>query len=324
MNHPANIGFWRRHWKTALSLVFYVFVGIAVWRYALSLDWAALRAAELGGYWLIGGGMLALAVKLLYPLVWRAILGGMGVSGGALADLYRVYAASWIGRYTPGKAAMIGARALYAEHVGARRAQALISFVVEQAVQVGVGTGVGLLLIGLASRGAIADWIMIVLGLAVGGIAIGLAPPVLHRAIGVFYKVVRREPMEVFPSGPSVMRAATLHLLIQLGAAGYTLLIARSALPGGLFTVDFAMQLYAAFALALVGGMFAFFAPAGLGAREAIQLALLSPIISAEQAAILVVVHRAVELVTDLLFFALAQLFSYTRPGPTGASAPGP
>ncbi len=271
--------------------------------------------------------MLALAVKLLYPLVWRAILGGMGVSGGALADLYRVYAASWIGRYTPGKAAMIGARALYAEHVGARRAQALISFVVEQAVQVGIGAGVGLLLIAMANRGVIADWILVGLGLAVGAIAVGLAPPVLHRAIGVFYKVVRREPMEVFPSGPAIVRAALLHLLIQLGAATYTLLIARSVLPPGLFTASFAIQLYAAFALALVGGMFVVFAPAGLGAREAIQLALLAPILSAEQAALLVVLHRAVELITDLLFFALAQLFSYTRSGMAvtqKGSRPGP
>lgn len=289
--------------------LFYALLVYGLWHYLQALDPARLFAATIDPLWLIAAALLAVCAKLPYALVWRRLLIGMGVRIPNLAGLFRVYQISWLGRYTPGKAVMVGARLVYAERVGATRSQALISFLVEQILQLSVGTGMGLTLVVLADRFALPLWLSILLA---GAVVIGwliTSPPVLRRGLAFAFRLVGREALDVFPDQASITRAAALHGLIQLGFGAYTGLAAAS-----LFGVDFILQpamyahIWGAFALSVTIGMLAIFAPAGLGAREAIQLLLLQSVLEPEQAALFTVLHRAVELGTDLLLFAAIQL----------------
>lgn len=298
----------QRNWRRiTITAVFYAVIAIALTLYATSLDFRSFLAAEIAAPYLIAAAALATLVKTLYPLVWRTLLRGMNVPVEQSAELYRIYAASWLGRYTPGKAAMIGARALYAERLGARKSQALVSFAVEQAAQIGVGAAGGLLLISFAGVADLPDSILIGATCATFACLIGLTPPILHRLIDLAYRVFGRAPLDAFPSGSAVLRAVALHILIQAGFGAYTMLVAGGVLGAGELSPALLIYIWASFVLALVGGMFVVIAPAGLGAREAIQLALLAPALAPEQAALLVLAHRVIEFATDCAFFGLGQ-----------------
>lgn len=306
----------QRKWRRiAITALFYAIIAIAFAQYAARLNFRAFLAADLAWAGLLAGFALATAVKGLYPLVWRTLLRGMNVAVEQSAELYRIYAISWLGRYTPGKAAMIGARALYAERLGARKSQALVSFAVEQAAQVGVGAAGGLLLLSFSGVAHLPDWILAGAACATGICLLALAPPILHRLIGLAYRVFRRAPLDAFPSGAAVLRSVAWHVLIQAGFGAYTMLIAGGVLGAAAVSPALLIYIWASFTLALVGGMFVVIAPAGLGAREAIQLALLAPALAPEQAALLVLSHRMIEFATDGAFFALGQMLPmFVRP----------
>ena len=72
-------------------------------------------------------------------------------------------------------------------------------------------------------------------------------------------------------------------------------------------------QLWGTYMLSVSIGMLAIFAPAGLGAREAVQLVLLQAVLTPEQAGLLVVLHRLIEVATDCLLFGLAQVATRVR-----------
>lgn len=294
-----------RFWKYSIGGVFYALLAFGLWRYVGALDFAQLRSATVDPLWLGAAILTSLVVKSGYPLVWRCLLRGMGVTIPKGPRLFQVYLTSWLGRYTPGKAAMIGARLVYAERVGARKSQALVSFIVEQIVQISVGAGVGLALLVVAGRIPLPIWSAVLIVAGVIGGWIITSPPVLHRAIDVVFRALRREPLEVFPDQRSIRQAASLHVLIQIGFGVYTLFVA-AALSGHqpTWNLSFAAHLWGSFALAVIGGMLTVFAPAGLGAREALQLLLLQPVLTPESAALLILLHRIVEIGTDLLLFA--------------------
>lgn len=276
--------------------------------YAQEIDFARFFSAELNWLFLAAAAGLAVLVKCLYPLVWRTVLRGMNVPVDSTVELYRIYAASWLGRYTPGKAAMIGARALYAERLGARRSEALASFAVEQALQIGVGAAIGLALFSISGAVSLPDWMVQSALLAVVGCFIALSPPVLHRLLYWGWRLSGRAQPGAFPSGGAITRAGALHVAIQAGYGAYTIVIAAALTAGRTPDPATAAAIWGAFTLALVGGMFVVIAPAGLGAREAIQLLLLSPLLAPESLALLILSHRIVELVSDVAFFALGQL----------------
>ena len=60
--------------------------------------------------------------------------------------------------------------------------------------------------------------------------------------------------------------------------------------------------------LATAIGMLAIFAPAGIGVHEAVQFFLLSIIINAESALIVVILSRIIGLACDLIFWMSAKL----------------
>lgn len=65
--------------------------------------------------------------------------------------------------------------------------------------------------------------------------------------------------------------------------------------------------------LALFIGMLAVFAPAGVGVRDALLAAFLSPVVTAPVAAFAAIAFRALTIVVDLLFFVFIELVTVGR-----------
>jgi glycosyltransferase 2 family protein len=300
-------------WRWDLTSLLYASLLAALAYYVQQIDFARFFSSKIDWGLLAAAAALAAIVKCLYPLVWRIILRGMQVPVADTAELYRIYAASWLGRYTPGKAAMIGARALYAERLGARRSEALVSFAVEQALQIGVGAAIGLILLFISDMIALPDWMLQAALLVVAGCLIALSPPVLHRMLSWGWRLLGRAAPDAFPAGGAIVSAAGLQAVIQIGYGAYTTLAVLALVSDQ--TISFAMgaAIWGSFTLALVGGMFVVIAPAGLGAREVLQFALLSPVLPPESLALLILGHRIVELASDIAFFSCGQIAPAAR-----------
>jgi len=296
-------------WKSIVAILFYGALFVALYFYVQTMDLRALAQARFDWYWLVAAILLGTAVKLLYPQVWRVLLHGLGIDIPHSGGLYQVYAMSWIGRYTPGKAAMIGARVLYAEKVGATKSQAFTSFLVEQGLQISAGSGIGVLLLALARQAPLPDfvyWLMILIAAAV---PIVLKPEILQKLAEFAFRLIGREAPGAFPPTGPMLRAMGLQTVIQIGTGAYTVLVAWSLFGPDALGPAALLHAWGVFGISIVIGMLAVFAPAGLGAREAVQLAMLGAILPAEHAALFVVLHRATELASDALFFFIATYY---------------
>lgn len=320
-----------------IGLVFYTLLGWALWNYLTGVDWSRFRSAPLFFEWLIAAAIVTTIGKLPFALVWQRLLLGMGVRPD-LRELLRVYSLSWLGRYTPGKAVMVGARLLYARKLGASEAQAMISFMIEQILQLSVATGLAIGLIVWAGHNPLPNWLSALLLACVAAGWVATSPSVLRHLLRWGFALFRQLQLwmnalrnrsrsqaslanetndgqdsarlseNVFPHARSLREATLLHVLLQIAYGGYTMLIAAGVLGIDALEPTLLAHLWGTYMLSVCIGMLAIFAPAGLGAREAVQLVLLQTVLSPEQAGLLIVLHRLIEVATDCLLFGLVQI----------------
>ncbi len=231
-----------------VGLVFYALLGWALWNYLSSVDWSRFRSAPLYLEWLVAAAIFTTIGKAPFALVWQRLLLGMGVQPD-LRELLRAYSLSWVGRYTPGKAVMVGARLLYARQLGA-------SEVLEQVLQRSVATGLAIVLIVWAGHSPLPDWLA---ALLLACVAIGwsaTSPSVLSRLLQwglqrfirlrTWLRDLRerrgqsdaRPPAsvdaatgDVFPHRRSLREATLLHVALQIAYGGYTMRPVCSVAP---------------------------------------------------------------------------------------------
>ncbi len=290
--------------KNALAILFFAAVAYFLYRYIQNLRFDRLAEAELHWGYLALGLALGVGHKFLFPQVWKAILtGSMNARLTGWRPLYFVYAASWIGRYVPGKVAMVGARVLYAERVGVSRSQAAVSFLVEMGVQMLVwGTG-ALIFFALTGGGEILERELGIFAWAPLLFLVALYPPLLNFGLRLLFQLMRKEAVDVFIDFPTILSAASVHLTIFLLYGLYNYSLALAILPAD---VNISLlYVTAVFGGSLLVGMLVIFMPAGLGARESVQLALLGAIIDPAFALVIVVLHRVMDVGSDLIYFAV-------------------
>lgn len=291
-------------------------VAYYLYRYIEKLRFDRLAEAEFHIGYLALGFALGVGHKFLFPQVWKAILtGSMNAKLTGWRPLYFVYAASWIGRYVPGKVAMVGARVLYAERVGVSRSQAAVSFLVEMGVQMLVwGTG-ALIFFGLTGGGELLERELGLFAWAPLLFLAALYPPLLNFGLRLLFKLMRKEAVDVFIDYRTILSAASVHLTIFLLYGLYNYSLARAILP---VEVDVSLlYITAVFGGSLLVGMLMIFMPAGLGARESVQLVLLGAVIDPAFALVIVVLHRVVDVVSDLVYFAVCFVMGRGRPNQT-------
>lgn len=295
--------------RRAITIGFYGLVGALLVAYALNLDLGALASMRLGWHYLALALLVGLGQRLLIPAVWVLILRQLGVKVRRYAAFNFVYAKAWLGRYVPGKVAMVAARVYFADELGASRSVIAVSSLAEIGAQLLVSGAVGLL--GIASLAGsidtIAPYVPLTYALMVG-LALFLWPPIFNASMHLLFRLFRRSTADM----PRVTAGALAwavggFLVVSVATGGLAILLAASVDP---IAFDYPFFVWGAYSLASVLGMAFVFTPSGIGAREAIQLPLFALVLSPEAALAFVILSRLTELAMDGLFYGVSALWS--------------
>jgi hypothetical protein len=283
---------------------------------------------------LLLGSLLSLLAVCGFAVLWIRLLGRLSrqVESVDVSHLLRVYARSWLARYLPGKLWSLGARIVHTDvHVMPRMVVARgllyeLAAILSSAIVLGLGlwtwavigplVGVPVLLGGAAAVVVIMWRLDVVTRITVGLIQ-KLVPKQWTVASDVLREAAERPGLG---ARASVLFAGGYLLNNFLLALGFVL-IASSLAEVGWGDVSL---LAGAYSLAVVLGMVAFFAPAGLGVREGILVGFSASVLSAPVAATTVVLARIINVLADAVFVGLVEGGSLLRRRTTRGWRPRP
>lgn len=247
---------------------------------------------------------LAMAAAVCASLqVWRTQMAALG-SPLRLPDSARVFFVGQLGKYLPGSLWPVLAQMEMGRDlaVPARvSAAAFALFMLEYVL-----TGALVAALALPAAGLLPWWAAVA---ALPSLAL-LFPRQLGTLLDRLLRLVRRRPLPALPSRSAMLRAAGWMLLVWLLAGLHVWLLAAQ-LGLALGPVGSA----GLFAGAWVGGFLLLVAPAGVGAREAVIVAVLAPIAGAAPALALALVSRVLGTLADAAWAALS-LLARPRPAP--------
>ncbi len=289
-------------WRRVLRIAGVAYVLAVVWFLlrALQQDQDAARqaVAEIGVGGFVASFVFAAAGLLCTLGSWRQLLAGLG-SRLSWRDSASVFFVAQSGKYVPGSVWPYAAQVALSARYGVPSAQAVAvsgSFVL---VHAGTGALVGVGLLAIVGDGVASfAWFLLIVPLAI----VLLHPRVLGRLLGAWEKRRGLRPDQVSQPSWTGLLGGVAWLLGAWAAYGASLWFLVDPLatdaPIARMTGVFAMAWTAGFVFAAVT---VFFAPAGLGAREAVLAALLAPLLPAGAVALVVVASRLVHTGADLL-----------------------
>lgn len=279
-----------------------VAAGYVVW-ILLSNAHEFMRALRATSRWRLGLAFLAfMGSDSLSALQWIKLLEGLGSEVKGRSGLWRVSGQARLARYVPGKVARPLTLLVGAQRLGYPTRLVMVSIGYQAAFQVSASMAFGALLI-ILSYGApssihVALKLSLLIALVILGVVIG-APRALVR--------IFKEP----PPRLSMKTVATVIILQMcvnlVGSSGVAIL--TSAVSGlGSMAYVVGTDILSAVLGTLLG-----ITPAGIGVREGLLTALLSPVIGPASALSVAVLSRVLRTLSDLAFFGIAYVLD--RPG---------
>jgi hypothetical protein len=306
----------RRAWpvlKLVLILAVLASVGWQLARDARHLD---LHELALRPGWLAASGLLYLTGLGFSAWFWFHLLRTFGQRPAPLAAL-RAYYLGHLGKYLPGKAWALLMRGTVVRGPEVRLGVAILSAFYEVLTTMAAGALLAaVLFVWQPPEGTPLAWDPVLIGLLLLAlVGVPLLPGVFNRLVARL--AARFQTMESFRLPR--LRSPTLLLGLTMTACGWALLgvslwaLLQAILPTTeTLTLSVWGRCTAMVGLAYVAGFLAFFLPGGVGLRELILLALLPPLLSAQDvasakgvAAVAVVLLRLVWTAAELLFAAL-------------------
>jgi uncharacterized membrane protein YbhN (UPF0104 family) len=297
------------------GIAFYAIAAVFLVLYTQSLDWASLGSLEVNFLWLGIASVLGLATRFLFARIWLFFLAQSGeVRSADRAELYLVYAKSWLGRYIPGSVTWVVGKVVFATKLGISKSRLAVSSFLEAVLQLLTVLLTATLLLVLDPRTSefAGQWIWLLLAAAIVGIVFVL-PPVFRAWATLAYRLVRKSELDgsLVLGSKALLQGFMLFVLSSLLSGLALFFVALAVVPD----LGFENMLFilAASNLASAISMVAVFAPAGIGVREAVQIAALSIVMSPAEALVVALSMRLVSLVWDLMFPALARLRKTAR-----------
>jgi hypothetical protein len=289
---------WLRPVMLIITALFVIWTG-----FDLSRRWESRRiSVDLG---LLTLSLLPVLVgALLQGVAWLLLVERMGHKRVPRGTAFSLYFESQLARYTPGKVGLPLVRMEGAPSLGLSGRLVGLSVLLEMLSWTATGAAVGFLL--LAVAGAPSE--------GVGGLAGSLSTPLLVASLTAALALVavdrRRIPEKLRatlgfeghgPLAPARLPALQILYWLTWAVHGYFLARALGAsTSGALTTMGFSP-------LANVLGFAALAAPAGVGVREAVLLAGLSPVLGGPGAVGAAVLSRVVSLVADIATWLIAR-----------------
>jgi glycosyltransferase 2 family protein len=293
-----------------IPFIFYIVLGIFLVLYLQRIDYSIFKNTSFDMLYLLIATFFGIVVRYWGAYIWIILLGKLSNKKPTnIADLFFIYAKSWIARYIPGSVAWIASKVYFASKLGISKNKLAVSSLLEAGLQVTVVMGSALALLLLDSRFQSID---ITQRLAISGALllciVALVPYVFNMLVSLVYRIVKRKsfPKEHYVTGGLVIRGSLLYLAWSLLGGLSLFFIAKTFYPALGYSDLFFVMGVSNLAGAL--SMLAFFAPSGLGVREGIQLALLSLIIPTEIALVITIATRLWSVLVDFIFFGLAKI----------------
>ena len=281
----------RRVWvwvgQIVLALLVAAFVGRALVRH-----WDEFRSLDISLDLHAGPIVLAaLTVWVTYALLieaWRRVILGWGETL-AYRPAVRIWCLSNLGRYLPGKVWGVAGLAVLAGRAGVSGWAAAGSALAMQALAVGTGASA----VALFAPGVVSPLQLVIAAV----LALVAVWALTSRSLSE--RVVRRvrpnaEPRVLAPG--TALAAATITLLGWLAYGVAFWLLARGLLGEGAVSLGTAIGVFAA---GYIVGLLALFAPGGVGVRELVFVAMLTPVMGSGGAVALSVASRLLLTLTE-------------------------
>lgn len=266
----------------------------------LLLHWTeftvAVAEASVAALGLAAGTFLASTALLGFA--WISLVSGLGGEKQLRLGLWKVYARSWLARYVPGKVVGSLTRVHGAQQLGYPVPLVVASLMYEVALRLPVGMACGAFLLLMSGWVPAGLEVVLKLGLLVAVVALGVTLSIPLPRLRILHDHGLQLSRRITVTVISLFLAANL-----LGSLGVAVLVPRAAGGTGMLYVMGAGSLST-----LVGAVSAL-APAGIGVREGILTALLTPMIGAPAGLSVAVLSRILRIVTDLLFFGTCYVF---------------
>lgn|GEM_PF-439461 len=305
---PSSRGrWWRRGWgkglKWTLQLGLTVLVTwIIVSQVGVTLEEALALEAALPAVQPVAVIVSALLLLLFFGVaarLWGRMVAELGGPDPGWIGSNRIVLTANLGRYLPGKVWQVAGLAVLSRRDGVPVSLGVTAGVMGQAFHLAGAAIVGVVALGTLEGVAWGAWAGVAaLACFVAATSI---PPLLRWGFRLVFRLARLDPTTA-PSPDPLFgpRWVVLHTLVWCGyGLAFAFLVRGLGLEGGI------LPLAASFSAAYLLGYLAIFAPAGIGVREGILIALLRPSLGAAAVGVAVLARvwmTVVELVPAGLF----------------------
>ena len=289
---------------------FYAIVLLFLGIYVSNLDLTSLLQLRINWLWILAATVFGLGARYLFARIWIFFLHSLGatIKGEKTLELYEVYAKSWLGRYVPGSVAWVVGKVYFASKLGISKTKLAVSSFLEAILQIITVLLTASLLLVLDPRSyqLAGNWIWVILGVAILAL-LAVIPGILSKYLGFAYRLAKNAELDPqsIPNAKTLLRAVGLFAISSLISGLALYFVALAIAPEiGLRELMFVL---AASNLASAISMVAIFAPAGIGVREAIQIAALIFLMTPEQALAVALMMRLMSVCWDGLFLLVAK-----------------
>ncbi len=250
-------------------------------------------------------GALAIAMALwavaftFRAWLWGEMMRRIGYPVGHLAGA-RVFFASHMGRFLPGKVWSVAGAGLFGKRYGLPPRASVVAMTVFLIIYYMVGSLLTLLVVWQLSTAHIG----VAIAIAVGGLGLlgFLATPLFPALLRWLGDRFGRDMSQLRLPSPKVLVMVALGLLaVWLTAGSAYVMLSRAVVPPEAGSLGFVAG-WGVYASALVAGFAALFAPSGLGVREAVMLALLEPSLGAAFGGVVTIASRVLITSLELTF----------------------
>jgi hypothetical protein len=318
-NGPSSAGSKRRSpWKRVATVVFvvalFVWVGRRIVGDAEGVDWSNLVVDWRS----IALATVAWAIIFVFRAwLWGAMMRRTGYAVGHVAGA-RVFLASHLGRFLPGKVWSVMGAGIFARELGVPASASAVSMTVFLIMYYLMGSLAALLVVYRLSQGYRWSAVAVgVLGLVMLGFLASRWFPILLHWVG---RKTGRNLTDLKLPSPGVLVLVALGLALVWLVAGWALCV----MVAGILPPDAAplslVDGVGTYAASLVAGFAVLFAPAGLGVREAVMLELLRPEHGGAYAGLIALVSRIIITTLELLL-SLWGIWPHLRRKKRGAAA---
>ena len=281
---------------------------------ALRGNWpeVSTHLGRLGGGAIAGAFALALIAPVLTLLGWRVLILDLGARL-TMAQSASVFFVGQLGKYIPGSVWSVAIQADLGGRLGLARRTLGVAGLLNIGLAALTGTLVGIpavpLLLRRAPDGAVSPWWLV---LAAGLAVVLLWPRLLNALITRGLRVLRRPPLdrELSARALALTVAWFVAAWVAMGAAVHLL---ASTLAPAASAQTLLLISVCGFCLAAAIGMFSVLVPAGVGVRDGLLVLMLMTVMPVGAATAVVVVHRFLSIVVDLILAGGSYLWARSQ-----------